>query len=134
MSLKAPTQHEPETELSEVRLATAYGIEGLKRGLETDEYDEWLDLFEVVLEELSKPWNQGRGNFPLKEFVIPEEEQRQEITRTLGEIDRIADDLQQTEVERRDELREEVEGAIDDAEDLYDSLEALEEHESSEPV
>lgn len=129
MSLEAPIKTGPETDVAELRMAAAYGIEGLKRGIDTSEYDDWLELFGMILEELDKPWNQSRGNFPLKEFVIPEKKEREEIIETLREINEVATELHQKDVEDRDDMEEKIETTIREAEELYDRFEEMEDRE-----
>lgn len=131
MSIKKPVQTQPETDVSELKFATAYGIEGLEKCQETDEYDSWLELFGVVVEELDSSWNRGQGNFPLKEFVIPENDKQSEIIDKLEDINREAEKIKEKNVEHRSEMDDKISDTIEEAEQIYDKLDEIEKNNSS---
>lgn len=131
MSIKEPIQTRPETDISELKFATAYGIEGLERCKDTDEYDSWLELFELVVKELDSSWNQGQGNFPLKEFVIPENNKQSDIIDSLEEINRKAERIKKENVENRSEMNDTISDTIEEAEEIYNKLDEIEKSNSS---
>lgn len=125
MSTEISLETEPEVEVSELKMAAAYGIEGLKRCTETKEYDEWLDLFDVVLEELNKPLQRGEGSFPVKQAVLPDEKERQNVVEGFEEISEIAEEVKQREIDARQEMDQELNQKIERAEEVYDELESF---------
>jgi hypothetical protein len=124
MSMELRLESEPDAEASELKMAAAYGIEGLKRCTETTEYDEWLDLFDVILEELNKPLQSGSGSFPVKQAVFPEEEQRQAVIEEIQEISETAQKIKKQDIESRKEMQQ-LDEQIEQAEEIYEHLEAL---------
>ena len=111
---------------SEIRLATLYGAEGLRRCTETDEYDEWLSLFDAILDELERPQNQGweTENPTLKEAAIPDEGERQDVIAELEQVNGVAKAAKTKSVESRAELRDEIAEAIERTERLYEKFES----------
>jgi len=103
-----------------------YGIEGLKRSTESDEYDHWLSLFKVVRKELEKPSNNAQGNFPLKESVIPEPETREEIVQGFKELSERAQEIERLDIKSRQQESEKIEEHVQLAEELYDKLDDIE--------
>lgn len=114
-----------EHSISEIRLGTLYGAEGLRRCTETDEYDEWLSLFDAILDELDRPQNQGWGaeNPTLKEAAIPDDEERQDVVAELERVNGVAKEAKEKSVEERSELRDEIAEAIERTEQLYEKFE-----------
>lgn len=132
MSLKSPGQTGAASDVSELRMATMYGIEGLKRCTDTDEYDRWLSLFGEVLRELEKPWNDGRGNFPFKEFVIPDDRKRKKLIENFENLDEFANELEGMSPDEREMMEDEIEESIAVAEEIYEQLESAEGTEKHE--
>lgn len=121
--MKTTLVADPDIDVSELRMAAAYGIEGLKNSTETTQHDEWLDLFGVVLDELNKPLQGGEGSFPVKEAVFPEEEKREEVVGTLRDLDHFSSEIKDLDPEERQEMQEDLNQFIEEAEGLYEDLE-----------
>lgn len=132
-----PGRREVETiksQLSELHLATVYGIEGLSRYGEEDK-EEWMDLFQTALEELDKPIRPETGGFKLsssgeekvlaKEYLISDGEKRETVVEGLEELSAFAERLRDEGLESEDGSvpKEQVEEKIELAKRVRDILE-----------
>lgn len=125
-----------ESQLSELHLATVYGIEGLARYGEDFE-EQWLDLFQTALNELDKPVRPEPGGFKLsssgednltsKEYLIPDSDDRREVVEGLEELSTFSRRLKEegVETEGGQISQEELEEKIDLAKEIRDKFKDL---------
>lgn len=107
----------------EMAMAAAYGKAGFKRCTETKEYDEWLDTFDVVLDDFKNMERTGHGSFPTNDQITISEGDRERILDRLSELSEAAEEIKSKSLEERQEM--DINHLIDLSDSLRDDLQNL---------
>lgn len=123
MSRKSLIKPGGNAQIAEIRMAITHGIEGLKRSTETDQYDDWLDFFEITLNELTEG-NGAESGFPSQQSSLSVFDEGHEVDQieNLKEIVETAERIKERDIEERVSMEGEISRSVRLAEDFYEML------------
>lgn len=107
---------------------TLYGIDALEN-YQDENKDDLLHFFDHILEDLNERQHTGRNQFPLIKELIQSEDERKRMKQTFRDLSDLAEEIDDTPVDEREEefSQEDIDDAINNAEEMYAILDSLRE-------